>query len=89
MPYDYNRRAIKAAQDLPQPVAAEIPDFAEFWRPKMRNRSAASNNLVAFHAPWCAWHALRYFNLSCEIEYGVPGPSQHSPHFQYRVLDAE
>lgn len=30
----------EAVQDLPEPVIAEILDFAEFLRSKMRNRSA-------------------------------------------------
>ena len=34
----------EAVQDLPEPVIAEILDFAEFLRSKMRNRSAISNN---------------------------------------------
>jgi len=32
----------KAVQDLPEPVIAEILDFAEFLRSRMRNRSANS-----------------------------------------------
>ena len=34
----------KVAQDLPEPVIAELLDFAEFLRSKMRNRSANSND---------------------------------------------
>ena len=34
----------EAVQDLPEPVIAEILDFAEFLRSKMRNRSAISND---------------------------------------------
>ena len=37
----------EAVQDLPEPVIAEILDFAEFLRWKMRNRSAnASDELL-------------------------------------------
>lgn len=37
----------EAVRDLPEPVIAEILDFAEFLRSKMRNRSAnASNELL-------------------------------------------
>ena len=34
----------KAVQDLPEPVIAELLDFAEFLRSKMRNRSANSSD---------------------------------------------
>ena len=34
----------EAVQDLPEPVIAEILDFAEFLRSKMRNRSANSTD---------------------------------------------
>ncbi|MEO8331737.1 MAG: DUF2281 domain-containing protein [Gallionella sp.] len=38
----------KAVQDLPEPVIAELLDFAEFLRSKMRNRPAnASDELLA------------------------------------------
>lgn len=37
----------EAVQDLPEPVIAEILDFAEFLRSKMRNRPAnASDELL-------------------------------------------
>ena len=37
----------KAVKDLPEPVIAELLDFAEFLRSKMRNRSAnASDELL-------------------------------------------
>lgn len=34
----------KAVQDLPEPVIAELLDFAEFLRSKMHNRPANSSN---------------------------------------------
>ena len=34
----------KAVQDLPEPVIAELLDFAEFLRAKVRNRSANSSD---------------------------------------------
>ena len=34
----------KALQDLPEPVIAELLDFAEFLRSKMRNRPADSSD---------------------------------------------
>ena len=34
----------EAVRDLPEPVIAEILDFAEFLRSKLRNRSAISND---------------------------------------------
>lgn len=34
----------KAVKDLPEPVIAELLDFAEFLRSKMRNRSANSSD---------------------------------------------
>ena len=34
----------KAVQDLPEPVIAELLDFAEFLRSKMRIRSASSSD---------------------------------------------
>jgi hypothetical protein len=37
----------QAVQDLPEPVIAEILDFAEFLRAKMRNKAAlASDELL-------------------------------------------
>lgn len=37
----------KAVQDLPEPVIAELLDFAEFLRSKLRNRPAnASDELL-------------------------------------------
>ena len=34
----------KVVQDLPEPIIAELLDFAEFLRSKMRNRPANSND---------------------------------------------
>ena len=34
----------KAVQDLPEPIIAELLDFAEFLRSKMHNRPANSND---------------------------------------------
>lgn len=34
----------KTVQDLPEPVIAELLDFAEFLRSKMRNKSANSGD---------------------------------------------
>ena len=34
----------KAVQDLPEPVIAELLDFAEFLRTKLRNRSANTSD---------------------------------------------
>ena len=36
----------KPVQDLPEPAIAELLDFAEFLRSKMRNRSANSSDEV-------------------------------------------
>lgn len=37
-------RLYEAVQDLPEPVIAEILDFAEFLRSKIRNNATTSSN---------------------------------------------
>jgi hypothetical protein len=37
-------RLYEAVQDLPEPVIAEILDFAEFLRSKVRNKAATQRN---------------------------------------------
>ena len=37
-------RLYEAVQDLPEPVIAELLDFAEFLRSKVRNKAATQRN---------------------------------------------